>query len=57
MANLYKIEKEHDGLVERYRCGECKEEFDISSAIVVDYCPRCGAEFQSEFDESPSRKP
>lgn len=56
MAELFKIEKEHDGRIVRYRCGECKEEYAVGSAVVVDYCPRCGAEYESEHDESGASK-
>lgn len=49
---LIKIEKFHDESVESFRCGSCSEEFSFAAVVVLEFCPLCGVEFQTDEDET-----
>lgn len=57
MAGLIKIQKGHQALVYGYRCSSCEETFELGIADTTDYCPACGDEFESDYDETEQIEP
>lgn len=47
---LVKTEDWHDENVEGFRCDWCKETF-VFAAILINFCPNCGTEFEAEERE------
>lgn len=51
MATVRSTGPEHEELIRRWECSECKE--DSVSVFAPEYCSECGAEFTGIIDEFP----